>query len=74
MLNEDQSLQLPIISDSPAVPGTQDGKVLVGIYEPSSQWLLSFILTVATGLLQRSRVVGIRNTRNARLADKAATC
>lgn len=57
MLNEDQSLQLPIISDLLGGPVPR-GKVLVGIYEPSSQWL-SLILTVATELLQRSRVVGI---------------
>jgi KaiC/GvpD/RAD55 family RecA-like ATPase len=34
------------------------GKVLVGLYEPTSQWL-PFILTVATDLLRRGCVVAI---------------
>lgn len=56
-MNEDQSLQLPIISDVLGGPMAR-GKVLVGLYEPSSQWL-PLILTVATELLQRGYVVGI---------------
>jgi len=56
-LNEHQSLQLPIISELLEGPVPR-GKVLVGLYEPSSQWL-PLILTVAAELLRRGCVVGI---------------
>jgi KaiC/GvpD/RAD55 family RecA-like ATPase len=56
-LKEDKSLQLPIISDLLGGPMAR-GKVLVGLYEPTSQWL-PFILTVATDLLRRGCVVAI---------------
>lgn len=56
-MNEDQSLKLPIISELLEGPVPR-GKVLVGLYEPTSQWL-PLILTVAAELLRRGRIVGI---------------
>lgn len=56
-MSEEQSLQLPIISDVVGHPIAR-GKVLVGLYEPSAQWL-SLILTMACTLLRRGCIVGI---------------
>jgi len=47
-LNKEQTLSLPIISDILGGP-IPKGKVLVGLYEPSAQWL-SLILTIALEL------------------------
>ena len=56
-MSNEQSLQIPIISDLLGSPMAR-GKVFVGLYEPSAQWL-SLILTIASELLQRGCVVGI---------------
>ncbi len=56
-LNQEKGLHVPILSDILGFP-IEQGKVLVGLYEPSTQWL-SLILTIASGLLRRGHVVGI---------------
>jgi len=56
-LNEDQPVQLPIISDLLGGPMAR-GRVLIGLYEPTSQWL-ALILTMAAELLRRGCVVAI---------------
>ncbi len=56
-MKEEKGLQVPILSDVLGSP-LKRGKVLVGLYEPSAQWL-SLILTIASELLQRGHVVGI---------------
>jgi KaiC/GvpD/RAD55 family RecA-like ATPase len=55
--NEDQAIHVPIISDIFGKPVSR-GRILVVLYEPSTQWL-SLILTIASELLRRSYVVGI---------------
>ncbi len=56
-LNQGQALDVPILSDILGRSMAR-GKVLVGLYEPSAQWL-SFILTMAAKLLQHGSIVGI---------------
>ncbi len=56
-MNQEQALHVPVLSDILGRPMAR-GKVLVGLYEPSAQWL-SLILTLASELLRRGYVVGI---------------
>lgn len=72
-LNEEHALRLPIISDIPKVPIPR-GSVLVLFYEPSAQ-RLSLILTIASELLRRGRVVGITitSTAPAQIRQRLAT-
>jgi KaiC/GvpD/RAD55 family RecA-like ATPase len=56
----EQTLQLPIISE--ILPGpVARGKILVLLYEPSTQQL-ALILTIASDLLRRGYIVGITTT------------
>ncbi len=56
-MNQEKGLHVPILSDILRSP-IERGNVLVGLYEPSTQWL-SLILTIASGLLRRCHIVGI---------------
>ena len=58
--NKEQGLHLPIISDILSGPVAR-GKILVLLYQPSTQWL-SLILTIASDLLRRGYVVGVTTT------------
>jgi len=58
--NKEHALHLPIISDILGGPVAR-GKILVLLYEPSTQWL-SLILTIASDLLRRGYVVGVTTT------------
>jgi len=58
--NKEQALHLPIISDILSRPVAR-GKILVLLYDPSTQWL-SLILTIASELLRRDYVVGVTTT------------
>ena len=51
------SLHIPILSDILGFP-VERGKLIVGLYEPSTQWL-SLLLTIAARLLRDGYVVGI---------------
>lgn len=55
-----EGLWVPIISD---ILGREieRGKLLIGLYEPAADWL-SFILTLASPLLQKGYVVDIQTT------------
>jgi len=56
-MSQENTLNVPILSDILGGP-IERGKVLVGLYEPSSQWL-SFCLTIASGLVRRDHVVAV---------------
>jgi len=55
--NKEEAVHLPIVSDILGGP-VQRGKILVVLYEASTQWL-SLVLTIASELLKRNYVVGI---------------
>lgn len=56
-MGQEEALDVPILSEILGRPMAR-GKVLVGLYEPTAQWL-SLILTIAAELLKRGFVVGI---------------
>jgi len=59
-LGQPEGLRVPILSDVLGYPMPRQ-KILVGLYEPASNWL-SLILTMASGLLRNGHVVNIAAT------------
>jgi len=56
-LSQGSSLDVPILSAILGLP-IERGKVLVGLYAPSGQWL-SFCLSIASGTMRRGHVVAV---------------